>query len=295
MTDRFIRQQNEKTIDVTQIVTVLYMEYGKDFVFAGEAHDFWEFAYIDKGTAVFTADSREFLLNGGEMAFHKPNEFHRLSSFNVPTNVTIVSFACDSAAMRFFENKIFKLTNKERNVLSALLDEGQKAYAPLTPKPPVMGMQKRADAPQGAIQLTFGLLEQFLLTLLRRGDDAIHREKRSVSQIEKSDYPEKIYEILRYMEQNMENGLRVCDIAQHFHMGESTLKKYFSQYVHCGIIEKLNDMKLTRAKILIRERNANFTEIADILGYSSVHYFSRLFKKKTGMTPSQYLRSVSVF
>ena len=51
-------------------------------------------------------------------------------------------------------------------------------------------------------------------------------------------------------------------------------------------------MKLKSAVTLIRERNLNFTEIAEVLGFSSVHYFSRLFKKKTGMTPSEYSSSV---
>lgn len=292
MTDGFIRQSNKKEIDIENIVTVLYMEYGKDFAFAGEKHDFWEFVYIDKGTAEFTADSRQFLLKGGEIAFHKPNEFHKLSSSNEPTNVTIVSFVCRSSAMRFFENKIFRLTARERTLLSDLLDEGLHAFAPLSPAPPVMGMQERENAPAGARQLTFGSLEKFLITLYRRGDDAIVREKRHISPIEKEDYPAKMYDILRYLEQNLSLPLSVRDIAAHFGMGVSTLKKYVSQYLPCGILHYFNDRKIARAKLLIREQNYNFTEIADLLGFASVHYFSRFFKQKTGVTPTEYAHSI---
>ena len=49
MNDGFVKQSNERLVAVENIVTVIYMEYTKDFVFAGEAHDFWEFTYIDKG------------------------------------------------------------------------------------------------------------------------------------------------------------------------------------------------------------------------------------------------------
>ena len=292
MRDKFVKQENRKVISVERIVTVLYMEYSKDFVFAGEAHDFWEFTYIDKGSVVFTADSREFLLKGGEIAFHKPNEFHKLAAFNVPPNVTIVSFVCKSEAMKFFENKIFKLSAEERNVLSALLKEGMSAFEPLTKKPPVMGMKEKPNAPKAARQLTFNLLEQFLAVLLRRSDSAIARESRSVSRIEKSDYPDQAYEILVYLEKNIGEQLTVSEIAEHFSMSESAFKKYFSKYFKCGVIEKFNDMKLKHAGTLIRERNLNFTEIAEVLGFSSVHYFSRLFKKHTGMTPSEYSSSV---
>lgn len=292
MNDGFVKQSNERLVAVENIVTVIYMEYTKDFVFAGEAHDFWEFTYIDKGSVVFTADTREFLLKGGEIAFHKPNEFHKLQADKVPPNVTVVSFVCRSDAMRLLENKIFRLTAQERNILSELLDEGLAVFEPLTATPPVMGMREKPNAPFAAKQLTFNLLERFLVTLLRRSELAIRRESRSVSKIEKSDYPEEVYTILLYMEQNIDRNLTVADIAEKFNKSESTLKKLFSAHLGCGVIAKFNDMKLRHAKVLIRERNLNFTEIAEVLGFSSVHYFSRLFKKKTGMTPSEYSDSV---
>ena len=51
-------------------------------------------------------------------------------------------------------------------------------------------------------------------------------------------------------------------------------------------------MKIEKAKEYIRENEMNFTQISDELGFSSIHYFSRLFKKKTGMTLTEYRSSV---
>lgn len=290
--DGFTRQSNKRLLTVEKIVTVLYMEYGKDFVFDGESHDFWEFTYIDKGAVTFTADTREFLLKGGEIAFHKPNEFHKLAATKNPPNVTIVSFVCKSQAMQAFENKIFCLTASERTLLSELLSEGLAAFEPLTNVPPIMGMSEKADAPFAAKQLTFSLLERFLIALLRRSELAIKRESRSVNTIEKRDYPKEVYNILLFMEENLMNSLSVYDIADKFGMSESKLKKLFLKHLSCGVIAKFNDMKLRHAKVLIREKNLNFTEIAETLGFSSVHYFSRLFKIKTGMTPGEYKSSI---
>lgn len=292
MRDVFIKQDNDRLLSVEKIVTVLYMEYSKDFVFAGESHDFWEFTYIDKGSVKFTADTREFLLKGGEIAFHKPNEFHKLAADKGPPNVTVASFVCRSEAMKLFENKIFCLTAKERALLSELLDEGLSTFEPLTSQPPIMGMREKPNAPFAAKQLTFNLLERFLITLLRRSELAIRRESRSVSKIDKGDYPEEVYNILLYMEENVMSKLTVREIADRFNISESRLKKLFLQHLDCGVIAKFNDMKLRHAKVLIREKNLNFTEISEALGFSSVHYFSRLFKKKTGMTPTEYSSSV---
>ena len=51
-------------------------------------------------------------------------------------------------------------------------------------------------------------------------------------------------------------------------------------------------LKVEAAKEMIRMSQLNFTQISERLGYSSIHYFSRQFKKTTGMTPSEYASSI---
>jgi YesN/AraC family two-component response regulator len=51
-------------------------------------------------------------------------------------------------------------------------------------------------------------------------------------------------------------------------------------------------LKIEEAKRLIRNGTNNFTQIADKLGYSTIHYFSRQFKKIVGMSPSEYSKSI---
>ncbi len=293
MKDNFIRQGNKKDISVSKIVTVLYLENYSDFVFEGEAHDFWEFAYIDRGSMVFTADGREFLLHSGELVFHKPNEFHKLEARRLSSpNISVVSFVCTSPAMKLFENKIFKLTAEERRILAKLLSEGQSAFSPLTPRPPIYGMERQKDIPFGAVQRTFGILEEFLITLIRRDTESIHREARAIAPMAEESYPEEIKSIILYMDENLSKSLSVNEIARHFKMSESRLKKLFTHHAKCGITECFNARKILKAKQLIRENALNFTEISETLGFASVHYFSRLFKAKTGKTPSEYKKSV---
>ena len=59
-----------------------------------------------------------------------------------------------------------------------------------------------------------------------------------------------------------------------------------------SVMEYFKRLKIKEAKVLIRENNHNFTQIASILGYNSIHYFSRTFKNVTGMTLSEYANSV---
>ena len=59
-----------------------------------------------------------------------------------------------------------------------------------------------------------------------------------------------------------------------------------------GVMEYFGRRKIEAAKEMIRREDGNFTEIATRLGYQSIYYFSRHFKKVTGMTPSEYASGV---
>jgi AraC-like DNA-binding protein len=68
----------------------------------------------------------------------------------------------------------------------------------------------------------------------------------------------------------------------------------FKEQTGTSVIEFYKSLKIEEARKLIREGQYNYTEIAERLGYTSIHYFSRQFKKTTGMTPSEYASSVKV-
>lgn len=293
MQDNFVKQTNRKEISVSKIVTVLYFENSSSFVFGGESHDFWEFNYIDKGCMVVTIDGKEYLLKSGELVFFRPNQFHSLEARELSApNHTVVSFVSNSKAMKYFENKIIALNSAERKLLSILLREGLSAYSPIDKQPPISGMREKKNAPIGAVQMTFNLLEEFLITLLRRSESGISIGTRLVSPMYYDILPDRIKEIAKYMEQNVRQNLSVNQIAKHFLLSESGLKKIFARDAGCGVTEFFNNMKIEKAKEYIRENEKNFTQISDELGFSSIHYFSRLFKKKTGMTLTEYRSSV---
>jgi len=75
-------------------------------------------------------------------------------------------------------------------------------------------------------------------------------------------------------------------------MSKASVSALFASHLGKGPIEYFIDLKTELAKKYLREDNYNITQIAYMLGYSTVHYFSRQFKKVTGMTPSQYSNSV---
>lgn len=58
----------ERPLAIDRIYSVHYFEYGPDYAFVGESHDFWELVYADKGEVYVTAGEEEKLLKKGQMS-----------------------------------------------------------------------------------------------------------------------------------------------------------------------------------------------------------------------------------
>ena len=75
-------------------------------------------------------------------------------------------------------------------------------------------------------------------------------------------------------------------------MSVPALKLLCRQQQGCGPIACFIGFKIHAAKEMIRTSSMSFTQISQQLGFQSLHYFSKLFKEKTGMTPSEYAKTI---
>ena len=293
MKDNFTRHSFQRIFNVEKIITLFYMELSKNFYYDGERHDFWEMVYIDKGEMVCTADTNRFILKSGEMTFHKPNEYHNLSGDNaVAPNVSIITFECKSRAMGQFEGKIFRLDAEEKALLSTLIAEGLSCFRLVDKHNPLLQkMEKIEPSPLGSSQMTKNLLEIFLIKLCRN-TDVVTKKMRQSYVIDGEDVPYNIKEILDYLRENIYGRITIRDVANHLGKSESTVKQQFSKYRPNGIMAYYQTMKIREARKLIREGNYNMTQIADLLHFENPQYFSKCFKRETGMTPREYKASI---
>lgn len=279
-------------IDVKKIVTVHYFEYSKDYVFEGESHDFWEVLYVDKGSVNVTADDRKLTINAGEMAFHKPNEFHNVvANGKVAPNIIVISFVCNSDAMRYFQNRVMKLTDAETDLLAHIISEAKLAFESPFDDPYSTRLYRKKEGSFGSEQLIKIYLEQLLINLVRRESQS-HLPSPVATKLIKHSDTEIVKSIKQFLFENVFGNIFFQDVCRYVSQSGTNVKTIFKKATGKGVMEFYRDLKIEQAKIMIREEDCNFTQISERLGYSSVHYFSRQFKKATGMTPTEYLASV---
>lgn len=101
-----------------------------------------------------------------------------------------------------------------------------------------------------------------------------------------------LMEVCAFLEKNVELSLHFSYIWERFNVSASVLKKAFREHMVCGVMEHFNRLKVDAAKEMIRESDLNFTEIADRLSFNTSQYFTTVFRRVSGMTPSEYAASV---
>ena len=281
-----------RDLAVPAVVTVHYFEYAKNYVFEGERHDFWEFLYVDKGEVEVMAGDTGYCLKQGEMIFHKPGEFHNVfANGMVAPNLVVVAFVCTSPAMAYFEEKVVKAEEVERELLARIVHEARDAFANPLDNPGSLRMERATSSAFGSEQMIGLLLEQMLIRMVRRGAERDRAVKTSSSVKRRSDH-DLVQRIIGYMQENACGTLTLAQVCRFSAQSATNLKTIFKSVTGMGVMEYYRSLKIDAAKTLLREGGGNITQIADKLGYTSVNYFSRYFKQATGMTPSEYTQSI---
>ncbi|GLX68629.1 helix-turn-helix domain-containing protein [Paenibacillus glycanilyticus] len=290
----FARHTLAEMLAVRKLISFHYFEFAKGYVFEGEQHDFWELLYVDKGSVEVRADERTHQLEQGMIIFHKPGEFHtvEVSQQHKPPNLFVLSFECTSPCMEKFENLILQLGTRERNLLSLLLQEGFHSFEPPYDNSHIHELISRENAPFASEQAMRNYLETLLIQLIRLQENDERQAVRKPASFQSEKAEQQTAErIISFMREHLSEQLTLDKLCEELHLGKSRLKEIFHAQAGVGPMDYFKQLKIEEAKTLIREQQSNMTEIAAQLGYSSIHYFSRDFKKATGMPPSDYARS----
>ena len=148
-------------------------------------------------------------------------------------------------------------------------------------------MKKRKDFPFGADQMIKIGLESFLITLVRD-----FCENEGAKEITHDTTLGNIQAIHQYITENYNTKISLDNLCFLFGTNKTTLCKSFRQEYGTTILNYINSLKVREAKSLLRKNQMNSTQIAESLGYESIHYFCRQFKKATGQTPTEYAKSI---
>ncbi len=277
-----------EAITVTRLISAFYYDFPEDFDYEGESHPGWEFVYVEKGRIVARADNIEYILKSGEMVCHKPDEFHALRPYQGEASVIIFCFHCTGSIMTYFNNKILFINQRQKHYLN---DIAIRARSLLLPKKPIEIVKDRQmdRAPDGSVadeQYIKNTIELLILSLI--GAHATERSKRVEFYEQHLHRSTLAADITAYLHENLAAPVRLEDISRQFSYSLSSIKRIFKAETGYSIIDYLNNIRIEKAKELLRIPNSSVEQIAEALGYANIYYFSNVFKMKVGKSPTKY-------
>jgi len=216
-------------------------------------------------------DGQDLLLKQGEMVIYGPGQWHmQYADIDVTASFVTITFDVTGESLEGLLDRKFKVPQRAADLLQRMLQE-----------------RDRPDVYSD--DLIICLLNQLLLILLREGG-AEDAKLRTGSSIHNEN--EIIRRAQQYISAHIRDRLSVPIVARHADVSPSYLTALFRKNLQISPGEYIRRIKLQESKQMIREGNLNFTEIAATLQYSTVHHFSRQFKEKFGITPTEYARSI---
>ncbi|WP_462412733.1 response regulator transcription factor [Neobacillus sp. Marseille-QA0830] len=97
-----------------------------------------------------------------------------------------------------------------------------------------------------------------------------------------------IEKVIQYVKSKVPGEITLSEAAEHVQLNPSYLSKLFKDKMDQNFVDFVLDIRMNEAKRLLERTSLRVTEIAERLGYSDITYFSNIFKRKTGVPPSEY-------
>ena len=260
------------SLDISEIYTKFYQEKGTNYNFSGEKHSYWELTYVDKGELLTTIDRVSYHLKQGDLIFYAPMQFHTQSTFEkISSSYLTINFKMNFNHADLLCNKIFSLKRDSYFIVTKLIEElsNDNLYSN---------------------DLSLCYLKQLIIQMLRLNNSHFH--SKPTTHMQQTYENELLNDILLYIDNNIYEKISVSTLCEHFCISTSMLHSLFRKNMNNTAKNYINELKLSKSKELIRNSTHTLSEISEMLGFSSIHYFSKKFKSYFNISPTEYSKSI---
>ena len=238
------------------------------------SHVFFHYIYSLGGHTRVTLEEQVYETEQGSLVLIPPETVHSITSLDTSCCLDL-KFSCSDALAA-------QITGLPR-YLRAVDDHANSLIRNIFEE--AVGQERDYD------EIINIRLYELLILLLRQQSGGETGQASVCYSVSAPDH-ENIRQALRIVEEELETPVRVADLAERCGYSENYFRQVFRESVGMAPNAYINQRKISRAKELMLYSERNVTQIAEQLGYQSIHYFSRLFKKVTGITPTDYISRV---
>lgn len=249
-------------------------------------HDFNELVIVTEGSAVHIVNSEEytikkgdvFVVGNGTVHGYKNTENFRICNImyrhdKMFSSLPDIAASAGYQALFVLEPRITKdqsfrnrleLKRENYRTVKSILDEMIQEYE---------------SNSKCAKSMLISLFTQLAVMLSRLYSFAPDENEHDIINIAKA---------ASYIENHFNESISVAKLAELSHYSERHFVRIFKNAYNCPPIEYVINLRINRACAMLKEPSAAISETAEKCGFDDVNYFSRLFKKRVGISPSEY-------
>lgn len=249
-------------------------------------HSTYELYYLLEGERYYFIDKETYLVRAGNLVLIKPNQIHKTSLAETSYHNRILLQIQGEMLNPFLKANglpileelysagvIVAVSGQERMEMEALLLQlGEE-------------LVKKSIHYEAMIKLK--LAELFLMISRHKTSSVFYQETQKAQTLKH----QKVHEVADYLLDHSETGETLEELAMRFYISKSYLSRIFKEVTSFTVNEYRTISRIKKAQNLLVHGDYSVTEIAELLGFESITYFERVFKKYVDMRPLQYRKS----
>ena len=270
--ERYLMMESDIKNLSFQLESITKSKYDSDWHSTLHTHPFTELFYVVDGKGEFNIQGQRFPVKPNDFVIINPQVEHtELSSPDEPLEYIVLGIRGLS-----FSNltpvsegghpfSFFNLRDEQKDILRYL-----------------NAMVQEATSQQMSYELVcHNLLEILLIKILRHQHFDLEVGKQSKA-------TKDISFIKHYLETYYHESIQLEDLASMTHLSRFYISHSFKKEIGMSPMEYLIDIRIKESKILLRTTNYSISQVADIVGFTTPTYFSKQFRKSTGISPTDY-------
>lgn len=285
--------ENRRAFRISSLVSAIRFFHNPIHTPYKENYNFAQILLVLEGSGTYTTEHSAYPMTAGRMIYRPAYRTSQYEWHSERVHYALISFVCNSPAMDRFGVEPLVLNEEERGTLHDLIKTASRVCEPFEERENVRGFRFKSDTPDAVLGFIAASLERFLSMLYCRLEsiDLLLDESQKVSAY--LDGTALTDRVKQYLAANMTRQLSVDEVCRAFGVSQTALLRKFRRDTDRSLMDYFTELKITEAKYRIAKTSQSFTEIAEALGFSSVNYFSKVFKARVGMTPTEYSRHAS--
>lgn len=250
----------------------------------------YQLHYVCKGKGLFIIDGKSYPANKGNLLFWKPSEEHIFES-DIDNPMRVIGVQFDFT--QNISHKDYPLIPYNREEFHEDLVNEIIEFKDCIPFPTYIQLSQLHQGEYYLNEIVKGfqnksLFYKEMISALLKAFLLMALHDYQMSNNKKTSNTENVNDIISYLHNHYNSRLTNKQLGEIFGFHPNYINRLVVKYTNMSIQQYLINIRMNKAIDLLQNSNKSISEIAEIVGYNSIHYFSRTFKNKIGMAPSNF-------